>query len=84
MLDGEEAEDPKGDETVYASQSESRLHEAIQHLPPQQVEVLQMSFFENKSHSEIAESLKLPVGTVKSRLRLAFGKLRTSLEDIWE
>lgn len=84
MLDGEEAEGPKGDETVYASQSESRLHEAIQDLPPQQVEVLQMSFFENKSHSEIAEMLKLPVGTVKSRLRLAFGKLRTSLEDIWE
>ncbi len=84
MLDKEEAEDPKGDETVYASQSEARLHDAIQDLPPQQVEVLQMSFFENKSHSEIAEVLTLPIGTVKSRLRLAFGKLRTSLEDIWE
>lgn len=84
MLDDEEADDPKGEETVYAAQSEARLHDAIQDLPPQQVKVLQMSFFENKSHSEIAEMLKLPVGTVKSRLRLAFGKLRTSLEDIWE
>jgi RNA polymerase sigma-70 factor (ECF subfamily) len=84
MLDGDAAEAPKGDETVYAAQTESRLHDAIQDLPEQQVEVLKLSFFENRSHSEIATHLKLPVGTVKSRLRLAFGKLRASLEDIWE
>ncbi len=84
MLDAEVAEDPKGDETVYAAQTETRLHNAIQELPPQQVEVLQLSFFENRSHSEIASHLKLPIGTVKSRLRLAFGKLRAGLEDIWE
>lgn len=84
MLDNEEAEEAKGDATVYAAQTEARLHDAIRDLPSQQVEVLQLSFFENKSHSEIAERLKLPVGTVKSRLRLAFGKLRASLEDIRE
>ena len=84
MLDAEESEDPRGDDAVFASQAETRLHDAIRELPPQQVEVLHMSFFENRSHSEIAAQLNLPVGTVKSRLRLAFGKLRSNLEDMWE
>lgn len=84
MLDNEPAEEPAGDDVVYAAQAEARLHEAIAVLPPEQVEILHMSFFEHRSHSEIAERLNLPVGTVKSRLRLAFGKLRKSLEDMWE
>jgi RNA polymerase sigma-70 factor (ECF subfamily) len=39
-----------------------------------------LSFYENHSHGEIAKRLGLPVGTVKSRIRLAFGKLRTALD----
>ena len=39
-----------------------------------------LSFFENLSHFEISRRLSLPVGTVKSRIRLAFGKIRSTLE----
>jgi RNA polymerase sigma-70 factor (ECF subfamily) len=40
-----------------------------------------MAFFEDLSHAEVAERLSIPLGTVKSRLRLAFGKLRTAMGD---
>jgi RNA polymerase sigma-70 factor (ECF subfamily) len=43
---------------------------------------LRLAYFEDKSHSVIAEELALPLGTVKSRLRLAMGKLRTALETM--
>jgi RNA polymerase sigma-70 factor (ECF subfamily) len=42
--------------------------------------VLLLSFFENLSHSEIARRLDIPIGTVKSRIRLAFGKIRSALD----
>jgi RNA polymerase sigma-70 factor (ECF subfamily) len=42
--------------------------------------VIQKAFFEDKTHTAIAEELKLPLGTVKSRIRLALGRLREALE----
>ena len=74
----------KADDAVQAAQAEVLLHKAIGELPSDQVEVVQLSFFEHRSHSEIADRLKLPIGTVKSRLRLAFGKLKSSLEGTLE
>ena len=50
-------------------------------LPSEQLELLKLSFFEEASHGTIAERLGIPLGTVKSRIRLAFSKLRTALED---
>ena len=44
--------------------------------------MLQMAYFEDKSHSVIAEEMSVPLGTVKSRLRLAMAKLRSALETI--
>jgi RNA polymerase sigma-70 factor (ECF subfamily) len=41
--------------------------------------LVQVFYFEDKTHSTIAEELGLPLGTVKSRLRLALGKLRVAL-----
>lgn len=84
MLEGVEADGPKADDAVNASQTEELLHRAIDDLPSEQIEVVQLSFFENRTHSEIAQRLKLPIGTVKSRLRLAFGKLKNSLEGLLE
>jgi len=55
--------------------------EAIKELNPEQAEVVRMSFYQDKSHSEIAEELGVPLGTVKSRLRLAFGRIRKILGD---
>ena len=74
------SDEPGGEEHVYAVQAEERLHEAIGALPSEQLEVVRLSFFENLPHPEIASRLGLPLGTVKSRLRLAFGKLRSSME----
>ena len=56
------------------------LQLAIASLPPEQAELIQLAFFEDKAHGEIAGLRKLPLGTVKSRLRLALGKLRHQLK----
>jgi RNA polymerase sigma-70 factor, ECF subfamily len=45
-------------------------------LPEAQAQVLYLSYYEGKSHSEISEQLGIPLGSVKSRLRLAFSKLK--------
>jgi len=44
--------------------------------------VVQLSFIEGLSHQEIANAIGLPLGTVKSRLRLSFVKLRHALGDL--
>ncbi len=69
------------DEALSASEQEARVRAAITHLPPEQLELLHMAFFEGLSHRDIAEKSGVPLGTVKSRLRLAFAKLRGKLED---
>jgi RNA polymerase sigma-70 factor (ECF subfamily) len=58
-----------------------RLAQQVADLPADQAEVIRLSFFEGLTHSEIGGRLDLPLGTVKSRLRLAFGKLRTAMGD---
>ena len=64
------------------AERDSRLRRAMTDLPPDQAEVVRLSFFEDKPHSEIAERLGLPLGTVKSRLRLALLKLRAATGDL--
>jgi RNA polymerase sigma-70 factor (ECF subfamily) len=49
-------------------------------LSPEQATVLRLSFFAEKPHAEIARELSLPLGTVKSRTRLAMAKIRAILE----
>ncbi|SOD90315.1 sigma-70 family RNA polymerase sigma factor [Caenispirillum bisanense] len=73
--------EPRADDHVGARQREALVREAIRQLPPEQAEVVRLSFYEEKPHAEIAEVLQLPLGTVKSRLRLAFRKVRTALGD---
>ena len=58
-----------------------KLRELVDTLPPDQMEVVRLSFFEGLTHSEIGHRLSIPLGTVKSRLRLAFGKLRTAMGE---
>ena len=52
----------------------------LRDLPAEQAQVLLMAYVEGKSHREIADELALPVGTVKSRLRLGFTRVRALLE----
>jgi RNA polymerase sigma-70 factor (ECF subfamily) len=74
-------EEPGADEGMELEQTAKRVKEALKLLPPEQAALLKMAFYEDKSHSVIAAESGLPLGTVKSRLRLAFAKLRQSLRD---
>lgn len=75
-------ETPRADQLLAASQSTQRVREALRDLPEEQVRVVELSFFEDLPHAAISESLGIPLGTVKSRLRLAMGRLRTALGDL--
>jgi len=72
------------DEDVFnilaKQRSADMLHEFMAELPQEQSFILRKVYLEDKSHSEIAEELSLPLGTVKSRVRLALSKLRLSVE----
>lgn len=70
------------DELVNASEHATRVRSAMSDLPSEQLEVVELSFIEGAAHNEIAERLSLPLGTVKSRLRLAMRRMRKSLEDL--
>lgn len=68
------------DDALDASTRDARVRAALALLPAEQVKLLRMAFFLGLSHSQIAAETGLPLGTVKSRIRLAFGRLRTALE----
>ncbi len=74
-------DDEPADQEVYRSQYTKRLHEEIAQLPEEQAQLLRLAFFNELSHSEIAARTDLPIGTVKSRIRLAMQKLRGRLEE---
>ena len=78
MLQPAEIEQP--DITVNRAQIEVQVREVIETLPEEQLVLLKAAFYEGLSHSEIAKTYGLPLGTVKSRIRLAFMRLRGSLE----
>ena len=69
------------DRAFETSEWSAVVKRAIEKIPPEQAELLKLSFFEEKSHDAIAKQLDLPLGTVKSRIRLAVSKLRRNLED---
>ena len=69
-------------EAVSANEWRAAIKRAIGELPEEQAKLLRMSFFEDKTHDAIATELDLPLGTVKSRIRLALAKLRRSLEEL--
>lgn len=70
------------DEAAERAERDERVRAAFKTLPPLQEEVVALYFFEDQPHSAIAEKLGLPLGTVKSRLRLAFDKVREQLGDL--
>lgn len=77
--------EPDGYATLAAAQREGRLRDALADLPEAQRQVLVAAFYEGLSHAEIAARDGVPLGTVKSRLRLAFRRLAAELgEDFAE
>ena len=66
---------------IYGSNQEAmKISKAIEQLPTEQAVLIKMTYYEDKSHSIIADELKMPLGTVKSRIRLASTRLRKLLE----
>lgn len=70
------------DQVLSLSQRATAIRTAMQTLPTDQALIVRMSFFEEQPHSAIAEALNIPLGTVKSRLRLAFNRFRKVLGDL--
>jgi RNA polymerase sigma-70 factor, ECF subfamily len=70
---------PEAD-THLALQKE-RVRAAVATLPEEQKQALGLAYFGGYTHSEIAERLNLPLGTVKTRIRLALNKLRYKLQE---
>ncbi len=68
------------DDGLHASRLNERLRSAFRLLPPEQQQVLHLSYFEDEPHARIAAQLSIPLGTVKSRVRLAVAQLRRLLE----
>lgn len=80
--DEEASADAPPDEVVSDRERQVRVQDALATLPSDQLEVVSLSYTEGLSHSEIAERLGLPLGTVKSRMRLAYQKIRELVEDL--
>ena len=62
----------------------TQVHSALAGLPADQQAVVRLAYFEGLTQSEIAAQLGIPLGTVKTRMRLAFGRLRTALAGLKE
>lgn len=76
---------PTAPDAAYAEgQVSAAIRRAVQTLPDEQAEMLKKAFYEDKAHSEIAAETGLPLGTVKSRLRLAIGRMRKQLKEFEE
>ncbi|MBN9255098.1 MAG: sigma-70 family RNA polymerase sigma factor [Mesorhizobium sp.] len=71
-----------GEQAVIAAEREERVRTALGLLPREQAEILKMSFFGEETQSQIASAFGIPLGTVKSRVRLALGRLRQILDDL--
>lgn len=71
----------QADQAAQAQEWEERLGTALEELPPEQGEMVRMAYYEDRSHSDIAQRLNIPLGTVKSRLRLAIARLRLRFEE---
>ncbi|MDC7683954.1 sigma-70 family RNA polymerase sigma factor [Asticcacaulis sp. BYS171W] len=72
--------DAAADVAVIGAEDARTVAVLIDTLPPEQIEVIRLSFFEDLSHGDIATALSIPLGTVKSRLRLAMMRLRTAFD----
>jgi RNA polymerase sigma-70 factor (ECF subfamily) len=76
------SEDPLPDEAMAEKEQQERVQAALADLPPEQKEVVSLAYLEGLSHSEIAERLGVPLGTVKSRMRIAYQRIRQGLASL--
>ncbi|MCG8517454.1 sigma-70 family RNA polymerase sigma factor [Marinobacter sp. CA1] len=79
QVPGEQEDEPVT--SLHRLMSERRIRESLVHLPEEQITVIAKVYMEQKSHQTVAEELDIPLGTVKSRVRLALKKLKVLLQD---
>jgi RNA polymerase sigma-70 factor (ECF subfamily) len=73
---------PSPHERLSSRERESGVRAALAQLPPEQAHILRLSFYEEQPHASIARELSIPLGTVKSRVRLAVNHLRRLLDHL--
>ena len=73
-------EEVQPDDAVIMAERKAEVQSALATLPEEQVELVKLAFYKGWSHSEIAKETGLPLGTVKSRLRLSFTRLKEALD----
>ncbi|MEK9572805.1 MAG: sigma-70 family RNA polymerase sigma factor [Alphaproteobacteria bacterium] len=76
-----------GEKTIFQQQEEEKIRHALKNLPDEQAKMIFSAYYEEKSHREIADESGVPLGTVKSRIRLALNRLRAHLDEpegIWK
>ncbi|ABS66875.1 RNA polymerase, sigma-24 subunit, ECF subfamily [Xanthobacter versatilis] len=78
----EEADETSGETILMGAERDARVRAALAKLSEEQATIVRLSFFQEKPHSQIAQELGIPLGTAKSRVRLALSRLRTLLEDL--
>jgi RNA polymerase sigma-70 factor (ECF subfamily) len=76
------SDDPGQDETLHRLQEDSAVALALAQIPHEQRELLILSYVDDLPQSEIAARLQIPLGTVKSRMRLAYRRLKKLLETL--
>ncbi len=72
---------PGAEAELITAERDRTLRVALAVLPPEQAQLVQLAFYEDKPHREIERVLGIPLGTVKSRLRMAMQRLRAALEE---
>ncbi len=77
---GAEYESEEAFLVLHQTRSRESIRELMKKLPADQLQILAKVYMEGKSHSEVAGELELPLGTVKSRVRLAIQKLQIQIE----
>lgn len=75
------ADIPHADDRIDMARKAARLASAFEQLTADQADLLRRAYFDHKSHSKIAAELSIPLGTVKSRLRLAIRRLRSVMGE---
>jgi RNA polymerase sigma-70 factor (ECF subfamily) len=77
----EASPEPGPEKQLQHEQESAGLAKAIAALPPEQADLIRKSFFEEKTHQDIAKESGIPLGTVKSRIRLAMERLRDAMGE---
>jgi RNA polymerase sigma-70 factor (ECF subfamily) len=80
LLEARAAEE-RTEEEALRRETSSEIKDALGDLPSDQSQVIRLAYFGGFSHSEIAEMLNMPLGTVKGRMRLGLEKIRTQLAE---